>query len=84
VIGHHSMGANPDRPITLPTDSYTEQEFTVRLTIDAKYLTGYEFRITNGRTMLAGTQVAKIHLGPPPALQLSPGQHQGVAVGGFR
>jgi hypothetical protein len=80
MIGHHSMGANPDQQVTLPPDSYTEQEFTVALTMDAKYLTGYDFRITNGRTMLAGTQVASIRLGPPPSLTLSPGQHKGVAV----
>jgi hypothetical protein len=80
MIGHHSMGANPDQPITLPSDSYTEQEFTVLVTMDAKFLSSYEFRITNGHTMLAGTQVATIRLGPPPALKLSPGQHKGVAV----
>jgi hypothetical protein len=84
VSGHRSMGANPDRPTTLPPGSYTEQEFTVTMSIDAQYLTGYELRITNAGTVLAGTQVAKIHLGPPPGLQLSPGQHQGVAVGGAK
>ena len=82
VDGHHSMGANPDPPITLPAASYTEQEFTVTLTIDAQYLTGYELRITDGGTALTGTQVARIVLGSPPPLQLSPGQRQGVAVGG--
>jgi hypothetical protein len=82
MTGHHSMGANPDQQITLPPDSYTEQEFTVQVTMDAKYLTGYDFRITNGRTMLAGSQVATVSLGLAPALQLSPGQHKGVAVDG--
>jgi len=82
MTGHHSMGANPDRQVTLQPDSYTEQEFTVQVTMDAKSLTGYEFRITNGRTMLAGTQVATISLGLPPALQLSPGQHKGLTVEG--
>lgn len=82
MTGHHSMGANPDRQVTLPPGSYTEQEFTVQVTMDAKSLTGYEFRITNGRTMLAGTHVATISLGLTPALQLSPGQHKGLAVEG--
>lgn len=82
MTGHHSMGANPDRDITLPSASYTEQEFTVSLTMDAKYLTGYELRITDGGTMPAGTQVATIRLGAAPALRLSPGQQQGVDVGG--
>ena len=81
AVGHHSMGANPDAPITLPAASYTEQEFTVRLTIDTHYLTGYELRITDGVTALAGTQVARIVLGPPP-LELSAGQRQGLRVGG--
>jgi len=82
MTGHHSMGANPDRDITLPSASYTEQEFTVSLTMDAKYLTGYELRITGGGTLPAGTQVATIRLGAAPALRLSPGQQQGVDVGG--
>ena len=74
------MGANPDRPITLPAGSYTEEEFTVTLSIDAQYLTGYQLRITNGGTALTGTQVAEIRLGPAPAVQLSPGQRQGIAI----
>ena len=80
VSGHHSMGANPDQPITLPAGSYTEEEFTVSLSIDAQYLTGYEMRITDGGTALTGTDVATIRLGASPAVVLSPGQHQGVAV----
>src|SRR5665647_1192395 len=80
VTGHRSMGANPDQPITLPSDSYSEQEFTVALSIDAKYLTGYELRITDGGTALTGTDVAVIRLGAAPAVLLSPGQRQGVAV----
>jgi hypothetical protein len=80
VTGHHSMGANPDRQLTLAPGSYTEQEFTIRLTADAKYLTGYEFRVTNGHTTLAGTQVAVVSLGLPPALKLSPGQQNGLPV----
>jgi predicted CXXCH cytochrome family protein len=80
VVGHHSMGANPDTPITLPAASYTEEEFTVRLTTDAKYLSGYELRITTGGAEMTGTQVARIVLGSPPAMKLSPGQRQGVSV----
>ena len=82
MVGHRSMGANPDQPVTLPSDSYTEEEFTVTLSIDAKYLTGYELRITNGGTALTGTDVAVIRLGSPPAVKLSPGQHQGLPVPG--
>ena len=82
MVGHRSMGANPDRPVTLPADSYTEEEFTVAVSIDAKYLTGYDFRITSGGTSLTGTDVATIRLGAAPAVVLSPGQHQGVSVPG--
>ena len=78
--GHRSMGVNPDRPVTLPSDSYTEQEFTLSLTLDAKSLTGYELRITNGHTALAGSQVATIRLGAPPASRVLPSQHKGLAV----
>jgi len=82
VLGHRSMGANPDRPTTLPSVSYTEEEFTVTLSKDAPYSTGYQLRITDGGTPLTGTDVATIHLGAPPAVRLSPGQRQGVAVVG--
>jgi predicted CXXCH cytochrome family protein len=82
VSGHHSMGVNPDQPITLPAGSYTEEEFTVQLTIDAQYLTGYELRITDKVAALTGTGVATIDLGPAPALRLSPGQRQGVSEPG--
>ena len=82
VNGHHSMGANPDRPVTLPSASYTEEEFTVRLSIDAKYLTGYELRISDAGTPLSGMDPAQLRLGAPPAVRLSPGQRQGIAVVG--
>jgi predicted CXXCH cytochrome family protein len=82
MIGHHSMGANPDRPLILPAASYTEEEFTVKVSIDAKFLTSYELRITDAGTPLTGTDVATIRLGAPPAVHLSPDQHQGVAVVG--
>jgi len=80
VNGHRSMGANPDQPMTLPSDSYTEQEFTVELTADAQYLKGYELRITDGGTPLTGTDMAVIRLGGQPALPTSPDDHQGIAV----
>jgi predicted CXXCH cytochrome family protein len=80
LVGHRSMGANPDQPITLPPSSYTEEEFTVTLSMAAKYLTAYELRITNGGAPLTGTDVATIRLGAEPTVQLSPGQRHGVAV----
>ena len=82
VTGHHSMGANPDQGITLPPASYTEEEFTVSLTVDAQYLTSYDLRITNAGTALTGTEAATITLGPAPALVLSPGQRGGVSQAG--
>ena len=82
LVGHRSMGANPDRPVTLPSGSYTEEEFTVKLSIDAKFLTGYALRITDAGTALTGADVATIRLGAAPAVRLSPHQRQGVAVVG--
>ena len=79
MTGHHSMGANPDQSVTLPIDSYTEEEFTIATSMDAKYLTGYELRITDGGTPLT-TDVASINLGASPEVQLSPGQREGVVV----
>lgn len=78
VSGHHSMGVNPDQPITLAAGSYTEEEFTVQLTMDAKYLTSYELRMTDqGGAALTGAGVTTITLGAAPASRLSPGQRQG-------
>ena len=79
MTGHHSMGVNPDRPITLATSSYTEEEFTVTISTDAQYLTGYQLRVTDAGAPLTA-DVATIRLGVQPAAQLSPGQRQGVAV----
>jgi predicted CXXCH cytochrome family protein len=79
VTGHHSMGANPDQAVTLPSASYTEEEFTIATSMDAQSLTGYDLRITDGGSPLT-TDVARISLGAPPVVQLSPGQRQGVPV----
>jgi predicted CXXCH cytochrome family protein len=79
MTGHHSMGVNPDQPVTLPPASYTEEEFTVTLSIDAQYLTSYELRLTDAGTAPTGTDVATITLGAAPALRLSPGQRQGAS-----
>jgi predicted CXXCH cytochrome family protein len=80
VVGHHSMSVNPDLPISLPPTSFTEEEFTVSLSIDAQYDTTYELRVTDGGTVLAGTDVTSIHLGAAPMSQNSLGQRQGVTV----
>ena len=79
MTGHHSMGANPDQAVTLPSSSYTEEEFTVSLTIDAQYLTSYDLRITGADGKPLSADVATITLGPAPALRLSPGQRQGTS-----
>lgn len=82
--GDRSMGQNPAQPITLPPLSYTEVEFSVRVTMDAAYLTAYELRITDLGVPLPGAVTATVRLGPEPPLVLSPGQKQGVPVGGPR
>jgi predicted CXXCH cytochrome family protein len=82
MTGHHSMGANPDQGVTLPPSSYTEEEFTISLTIDAQYLTSYDLRITSAGTALTGTDTATITLGAAPGVRLSPGQRQGASEAG--
>jgi predicted CXXCH cytochrome family protein len=82
TTGHHSMGVNPDQGVTLPPSSYTEEEFTVSLTIDAQYLTSYDLRITGAGSTPTSADVATITLGPAPALWLSPGQRQGASQAG--
>jgi predicted CXXCH cytochrome family protein len=71
VSGHHSMGLNPDAPLTLPANSYTEQEFTVRLTADADYLGSYDLRITDAGTTLTETATASIHVGARPPVPVA-------------
>ena len=82
VRGRHSMGANPELPMTLAPSSYTEVEFSVRATVDAQYLTGYEFRITDAGTPITGAATATVIMGPQPPLLLSPGQRTGIPVAG--
>jgi predicted CXXCH cytochrome family protein len=74
VSGHHSMGLNPDLPIILPANSYTEQEFTVQLTVDAQHLSGYDLRITDAGTALTGTAIASVRVSARPALPAAAGQ----------
>jgi predicted CXXCH cytochrome family protein len=82
VSGHHSMGLNPDVPITLPASSYTEQEFTVRLTTDAQFLGGYELRVTDAGAPLAGTAMATVEVGARPLVPVEPGQPSADASSG--
>jgi predicted CXXCH cytochrome family protein len=74
VIGHHSMGTNPDVPLTLPANSYTEQEFTVLLSADALSLTGYQLRVTDAGAPLTGTAVAAVRVSATPSLPVESGQ----------
>ena len=81
TVGRHSMGPNPAGPLSLPAMSYTEVEFTIRPTTDARYLESYEFRITDAGTAFIGAVPAMLHMGAEPPLLESPIQNPGVSVG---
>jgi predicted CXXCH cytochrome family protein len=78
VDGHHSMGVNPLEPSSLPQSSFTVVEFSARATVDAAYLTEYEFRVTDAGQPLAGAVTAILGLGREPPLLLTPGQRDGL------
>ncbi len=78
VAGYRSMGANPAPAMDLPGLSWSVVEFSARATVDAAYLAGYEFRLTDAGIPLAGAAVALVWLGPPPAIELTPGQRDGL------
>lgn len=82
AIGSHSMGPNPAPEMTIPGRSYSEVEFSVRATVAADYLGVYEFRVTDRGTAIAGAVTAIVQIEPEPPLVLSPGQRQGIWVGG--
>lgn len=79
--GRHSMGPNPDRRISLPPHSYTEQEFTVHVTLDAHFDSAYEFRLTNAGEELIG-KAATVTTGSEPEVTVSLGQREGTPVVG--
>ncbi len=80
--GRHSMGPNPAPTMTIPGRSYSEVEFSVRATVAADYLAEYEFRISDAGGGFDGAVTATVQIGPEPPLVLSPGQRQGIWVGG--
>lgn len=79
--GTHSRGVNPIGWTIVGGQSYTEVEFTVRSTVAAAYLEGYEFRLADGATALEGAVNAEVRIGAAPPVVLSPGQRAGVVVG---
>ena len=80
VAGLSSAGVNPGPRLTLPARSFTEVEFAIRATKDARWLGAYAFRLTDdGGTDVAGVS-ANVVLRAKPPVRLTPGQRAGVAV----
>jgi hypothetical protein len=71
-------GRQPDPADVLASLSFTAVEFSARATVDAAYLTGYEFRVSDAGRPLAGAVTVVVGLGPEPPLLLTPGQREGV------
>jgi len=78
VPGGASAGLNLVA-VDLPAHSFTELEFAVRATGDAKWGAQYRFRLVDGSTQLPGVE-AELTMGAKPALDLSPGQRKGTPV----
>ena len=80
TAGHRSSGVNPDQRLTVPAGACTEEEFSIALSADAAYGTGYELRVTDAGTAVAGGGTAPVSLGTAPSTVLSPGQRHGADV----
>jgi predicted CXXCH cytochrome family protein len=65
--GHHAMAANPDRPLTLPPGGVTEEEFTLRISLDAPPSTKYQLRLTDAGTVLGLPHPAPTVSGTTPS-----------------
>ena len=82
IAGRRLMGRPSAPRLTIPGDTFTEIEFTVRASIDAPYGSGFELRLTDAGRTLPGSVVARLSIGPEPPLRLSPGQLRGISVPG--
>ncbi len=58
--GEHLMGAKPAPAITLAGDSYTEVEFTVKVSAAIELGQRYDFRLVAG-PVIVGAAVAQVH-----------------------
>jgi predicted CXXCH cytochrome family protein len=79
--GEHLMGTKQAPAITLEGDSYTEVEFTVRVTSAVELGQAYAFRLVDKDRSIVGAAVAQVVAASQPALTVSPGQRDGVPVG---
>jgi predicted CXXCH cytochrome family protein len=68
---------NPGPVLTMSPRAYTEIEFSVRATVDAKYRTEYYFRLTDGDRLLPG-KIAQIKMSDRPPLVLAQPQYAGI------
>ncbi len=81
IPGKRLMGeANPP-PLTIPGDSYTEVEFTVRASLDLPFAETFQLRLVDDGRPISGAAVAIVRSGLQTPLELSPGQRNGVRVG---
>jgi predicted CXXCH cytochrome family protein len=78
--GYHAQEGAPRTSVTIPAGSCTEIEFTVGLSIDVAFRTGYDLRLTDGGSPLTGAPTGRLEVGAAPGLRLSAGQRQGTPV----
>jgi predicted CXXCH cytochrome family protein len=79
--GTHLMGAKQVPTVTLAGDSYTEIEFTVRVSAAIEPGQRYELRLADPGRAIVGAAVAQVIAATQPALTVSPGQRDGIPVG---
>ncbi len=79
--GGGSMGDADAPTLALAGDTYTEVEFTVRASLDLPFGETFQLRLLDEGSSIRGAAVAVVRSGPRPALELSPGQRNGVRVG---
>lgn len=70
VQGRRAGGPNPDVTQVVEPGSATEQEFTVKLGLEAEFGATYELRITNAGEPLAGLEPVQVVLAAEPTVEL--------------
>ena len=81
TAGVISAGLNPAPNVSLPGLSFTEVEFAVRATVDAKWTRTYAFRLQPGAETVVGGAPATVTMGPKPPIVLTVPDPKSITTG---
>ncbi len=81
VTGRRFMGDGPRDSVSVPADSYTEIEFSLRVSRDIAPDETIQLRLTDAGRAIVGAATATVGAAQRVTLPLSPGQRNGIRVG---